>query len=109
MASELVRTLDASHLTREALAQEKLLFVDFWAPWCNPCRMVAPIVDQLAESFQGQVAVGKVNVDDFGAEAGAFGVASIPTMILFKDGQEIERVIGARPRTELEEMIRRHL
>lgn len=109
MASELVRTLDASSLTVEALSQEKLMFVDFWAPWCGPCRMVAPFIDQLADEFKGQVSVGKLNVDDFGETAASFGVASIPTMLLIQNGQEIERIVGARSYTQLADLIRKHL
>lgn len=109
MASELVRTLDASSLSQEALSQEKVMFIDFWAPWCGPCRMVAPFIDQLAEEFKGKVSVGKLNIDDFGDAAISFGVASIPTMLIIKDGQEVERIIGARPYAQLADMVRKHL
>lgn len=108
MASELVRMMDKSSLSPEALGQG-VAFVDFWAPWCSPCRMVAPIIDQLAEEFDGQAIVGKVNIDDNEDAAVEFGVASIPTMIVFKDGQEVERIVGARPRPQLADLIRKHL
>lgn len=109
MASELVRTLDASSLTKEALSQENILFVDFWAPWCGPCRMVAPFIDQLADEFKGQLSVGKLNIDDFSDAAISFGVASIPTMIIIKNGQEVERIVGARPYAQLADLVRKHL
>ena len=109
MASELVLTLNNESLSPEAIAEKGVLFVDFWAPWCSPCRMVAPIIDQLAEEFAGQAAVGKLNIDDYEDAAVSFGVASIPTMIVFKDGQEVERIVGARPRPQLSELIRKHL
>lgn len=109
MASELVLTLDTASLSPEELAAKGVLFADFWAPWCNPCRMIAPIIDQLAEEFNGLASVGKINIDDHPDAAAAFGVASIPTMIIFKDGQEVERIVGARPRPQLSEMIRKHL
>lgn len=109
MASDLVLTLDSASLSPEEIAKKGVLFVDFWAPWCSPCRMVAPIIDQLAEEFVGQASVGKVNIDEHDQAAAAFGVASIPTMIIFKDGQEVERIVGVRPRPQLSEAIRRHL
>lgn len=109
MASDLVLTLDNFSLSPEELAKHDVLFVDFWAPWCNPCRMIAPIIDQLAEEFNGQAAIGKLNIDDHEEAAASFGVASIPTMIIFKNGQEAERIVGARPRAQLSEAIRKHL
>ena len=109
MASELVLTLNNESLSSEELAKKGVLFVDFWAPWCNPCRMVAPIIDQLADEFNGQASVGKLNIDDYEEAAVSFGVASIPTMIVFKDGREVERIVGARPRAQLSELIRKHL
>lgn len=108
MASEFVRTMDMSSLSPEALAG-KVVFADFWAPWCSPCRMVAPIIDQLAEEFKDQAVVGKVNIDENEDAAVAFRVASIPTMIIFKDGQEVERIVGARPRPHLADAIRKYL
>ncbi len=109
MASNLVLNMNAASLSPEFLKDKGVFFVDFWAPWCSPCRMVAPIIDQLAEEFKGQATVGKVNIDDNEDAAAAFGVASIPTMIVIKDGREVERIVGARPRPQLAEIIRRHL
>ena len=110
MASEFVKNFSSADMLPENLASEKgVKFVDFWAPWCSPCRMVAPIIDQLAEEFNGQAVVAKVNIDDNEEAAIRYGVASIPTMIVFKDGQEVERIVGARPRPQLAEIIRRHL
>lgn len=110
MANEFVRTLTSDSLTAESLAASKgVMFIDFWAPWCSPCRMVAPIIDQLADEFKGEAIVGKVNIDENEEAAVRYNVASIPTMIIFKDGQEVERIVGARPRPQLAEMIRKHL
>jgi thioredoxin 1 len=78
--------------------KEGLVLVDFWAPWCGPCRMVSPVIEDLAKDYQGKVKVGKVNVDDNQQTAMSFRVMSIPTVILFKDGQPVETMIGAMPK-----------
>lgn len=75
--------------------------VDFWAPWCGPCRMVAPVVDELANEYDGKVAFLKVNVDDNPQIASQYGVMSIPTLIIFKDGQPVSNIVGFRPKAEL--------
>jgi len=109
MASENVIIMNSNSVSPESLRDKGVVFVDFWAPWCSPCRMVAPIIDQLADEFKGEAVVGKVNIDDNEDAAVRMGVSSIPTMIIFKDGQEVERIVGARPRPQLAEMIRKHL
>ena len=81
----------------KALAEGKLMMVDFWAAWCGPCRMLAPMVDDLAEKYAGKVVVGKVNVDEEQELAIRYGVMSIPTVIFFKDGKEIDRKVGVMP------------
>jgi len=90
-----------THFNKEsfdaALAEGKLMMVDFWAVWCGPCRMLAPMVDDLAEKYAGKVVVGKVNVDEEQELAIRYGVMSIPTVIFFKDGKEIDRKVGVMP------------
>jgi thioredoxin 1 len=75
--------------------------VDFWAPWCGPCRMMAPVVDAIAEKYAGKVVVGKINVDEAGDLAMKFGVRSIPTIMIFKGGQAVDVVVGAVPEADL--------
>lgn len=86
-----------------------LTLVDFWAPWCGPCRMIAPVLEELAGQYEGKVKVGKVNVDDNQATAMQFRVMSIPTLILFKDGQPVEGVVGAQPKRAFEQLLDKHL
>lgn len=85
------------------------MFVDFWAPWCGPCRMVGPVVEQLAEEMAGKLSFGKINIDENADAAMRYGVVSIPTMILFKDGKEVERIVGARNKSYLSQAIERNL
>jgi thioredoxin 1 len=86
-----------------------LSMVDFWATWCGPCRLVAPIVEQLADEYNGTVTVGKMDVDSNPRTPAEFGVRSIPTIVFFKDGKMVDQVVGARPREFLEQKIRQHL
>ena len=81
----------------KALGEGKLMMVDFWASWCGPCRMLGPVIDKLAEQYEGKVISGKVNVDDEQELAIRYGVMSIPTVIFFKDGKEIDRKVGVMP------------
>ena len=97
-------------ITRENFENEVMksnipVLIDFWAPWCGPCRMMGPIIEQLAEEYEGKAKVGKVNVDEEGELSQAFGVMSIPTIVLVKDGMVVKQAVGARPKAEVEAML----
>ncbi len=85
------------------------VLVDFWAPWCGPCRMVGPIVEQLSHEYTGRIAVAKVNTDENQGIAGKLQIQGIPTLILFKEGKPVERITGAVPKAQLDEAIRKHI
>jgi thioredoxin 1 len=104
MMSEPVKIEDSNF--NEAVVQAKTpVLVDFWAPWCGPCRMVAPVVDELAKEYDGRVGFGKVNVDENPKIASQYGIMSIPTLILFKDGKPVDTIIGFRPKDELKQSL----
>jgi len=93
----------------QAEAGDGLVLVDFWAPWCMPCRVVGPIIEELAEEYAGAVKVGKLNVDDNLQTAQAYRVMSIPTVILFKDGQPVEQVVGVARKADYQARIAKYL
>lgn len=83
---------------KEILSEGKPLVIDFWAPWCGPCRMVSPIIDELAAEYEGKVVIGKCDVDENGDMAADFGIRSIPTVLFFKDGQLVDKQVGSAPK-----------
>ena len=93
----------------KAVQTHDLLVVDFWAPWCGPCRMVGPIIEALSAEYAGKAAFGKMNVDENQMVPSSFGIMSIPTIIIFSHGKEVERLVGAYPKAHFEAMIKRYL
>jgi len=91
------------------ISKHPLMLVDFWAVWCPPCRMVAPIIEQLAKEYAGRVAFGKLNVDENPLTSNEFEVQSIPTLLIFKNGEAVDGIIGAVPKHQLESKIESHL
>ena len=93
--------MSLKHFTRETFEKElnggALMLVDFWAEWCGPCRMLGPVIEGLADEYEGRAVIGKVNVDEEGELAMRYGVMNIPTVIFFKDGKEIDRKVGVMP------------
>jgi thioredoxin 2 len=83
------------------------VLLDAWAPWCRPCHMIAPVIEQLATEWSGRVRVGKLNVDENPATAARFGLRSIPTLLVLKGGQEVDRIVGVQPKTEIERRLER--
>jgi thioredoxin 1 len=86
-----------------------LVVVDFWAPWCGPCRMVGPVIEQLAAEYAGKVTFAKMNVDENQVVPSSFSVMSIPTIVVFKNGQAVQRIVGAYPKTDIEATFKRYI
>jgi thioredoxin 1 len=97
-----VKEFTDANFQSEVLSSSEPVLVDFWAPWCGPCRQIAPLIDQLASENAGAVKIGKVNVDENPSAAQSYGVSSIPTLILFKDGEPKQRFVGMQPKSRLQ-------
>ncbi len=100
MASPLVVTLTEENFAQEVLQSSKPVLVDFWAEWCAPCKMIAPLLDELAAEYDGKVKIGKINTADQQQLAAQYGVNAIPTLLFFKNGQVVNQFVGARPKRD---------
>jgi thioredoxin 1 len=109
MANENVLTLGDENFDKEVLKSNVPVLVDFWAPWCAPCRMIAPAVEELATKYAGQVKVGKMNIDDHQNVPQRYNVMSIPMILVFKNGQPVDQIVGAVPKAHLENMVKKAL
>ena len=94
-------TLSDSNFEHEVLENDKPVLVDFWAPWCGPCQVMGPVINELADEFRSRATVAKLNVDDHQAVAARHGIQSIPTLMLFRNGHAVDRVVGTVPKTVL--------
>ncbi len=101
MASENIVSLTQTSFAADVLKSATPVLVDFWAEWCGPCKMIAPVLDELAGEYQGKVKIGKVNIDNEQTLAAEYGVRAIPTLLIFKNGQVTEQIVGARSKRDL--------
>lgn len=101
--------LTDANFTEQVLNSDKPVLVDFWAEWCGPCRMVGPIVEELAHDYDGKAVVGKVNVDENQGVAAKFGIRNIPTLLIFKNGEVVDKQVGVAPKNVLEAKLKAHL
>ena len=109
MASTAVLEVSDASFETEVLQSDKPVLVDFWAVWCGPCKMIGPIVDQVADSYAGRLKVAKVNVDQNGATPGRYGIRGIPTLLFFKGGKIADQIVGYVSREVIEEKVQRLL
>jgi len=107
--SDLTKEFTSISFDKDVLKSEALVLVDFWAEWCGPCKVLSQTVDHLAKEYTGKVVVGKVNVDDCNDIASNYGVMSIPTLILFKNGHPVDQLMGLVPKNAIEKLITQHL
>lgn len=109
MASDAIIELSDSTFETEVVKSDLPVLVDFWAPWCGPCRAIAPLVEEISSSYEGKIKVGRMNVDENQSTTMKFGIRSIPTIIMFKDGEAVDQIIGAVPKGEIERVVDKSL
>ncbi|MCH7488509.1 MAG: thioredoxin [Chloroflexi bacterium] len=99
------RDVSDSDFEQEVLKATKPVLVDFWAPWCGPCRMVAPVVEELSEEYDGKMEFVKLNTDDNPITAGKYGIRSIPTLLVFKEGEPVGKIVGFKPKSDMKKSL----
>ncbi|MBI5417843.1 thioredoxin [Candidatus Poribacteria bacterium] len=109
MAGENLLEITDGNFEQEVLKSPIIVLLDFWAPWCGPCRMIAPIVEEISNEYKGQVKVGKMNVDENGSVPTRYRIRSIPTIMLFKNGQMVKEIIGAVPKAQIINFIKENM
>jgi thioredoxin 1 len=109
MASNGILTLTDDNFDEQIKKVSGPVLVDFWAAWCGPCKMIAPSLEQLAGEMEGRATVAKVNVDENGDVANRFGIRSIPTLMVFKEGRVVEQIVGALPKEQIRRLVEKHL
>ena len=109
MASDNVVTISDDGFENSILKSSKPALVDFWAEWCQPCKMLSPTVEELADEFNDQIVVGKLNVDDNPVTATKYGIRGIPTLLLFKEGQVVQQLVGVKSKAEIKKIIEENL
>ncbi|MFQ5716860.1 MAG: thioredoxin [Nitrospinales bacterium] len=109
MASAKVVSISDDEFEKSIMQCDKPALVDFWAEWCQPCKMLAPTVEELADDYENQILVGKLNVDDNPATATKFGIRGIPTLLLFKDGKVVQQMVGVKSKAEIKKVIDENL
>ena len=102
-------TLTDSNFDSEVLQSNEPVLVDFWATWCGPCKAIAPIIEELSTEFQGKAKIAKLDVDQNPESAGKFGIRSIPTLLIFKNGEIVDQIVGAIPKASLAEKLNAHV
>ena len=109
MAGDKIVVLTKDNFDEIVTGSDKPVLVDFWAAWCGPCRAVAPVMEELAEEYDGKAIIGKINVDNEGDLSAKFRIMSIPTVMLFKSGQVVEKVVGARPKSDFTKLLDKNI
>jgi thioredoxin 1 len=104
----IIHTSDAA-FEQDVLKSDEPVLVDYWAEWCGPCKMIAPILDEVSKDYEGRLKVVKVNVDDNSATAGKYGIRGIPTLMLFRNGQKVDQKVGALSKSQLTLFLNQHL
>jgi len=100
-----IREFSDAGFTQDVLQSDQTVLVDFWAPWCGPCRMVSPVIEELADDFAGRAVVGKVNVDDNRQVATQFQIQAIPSVLVFRNGEVVDRIVGAQPKERYQQAV----